>query len=511
MHVRILSADLIGIDAYLVEIEVDVGGGLPGYHLVGLPATAVTEGRVRVRSALVNSGFELPARKITVNLAPAEVRKDTSAFDLPIALAVLAGLEQIPGPGLGEVMALGELSLDGTVRPVRGVLSIAMFARKNGVRCLIVPKANGSEACLVSGLDVRVAGHLSEVVEFIRGERELGVPKAKAVASGQRSVPDLSEVRGQQSAKRALEVAAAGGHHLLMVGPPGSGKSMLAHRIAGLMPPMTVDEALECTRIYSVAGLANGCALMKVRPFRAPHHTISNAGLVGGGHEPRPGELSLAHNGILFLDEVLEFRRCALESLRQPLEEKRITITRARATVCYPADILLTLALNPCPCGHQGDPGRTCVCSTKQVNRYQSRLSGPLLDRIDLHVEVPRLNYEELAGGSSGETSSQVRDRVIRARRLQLERLATGPSDGRTGPRCNGQMGLDLLRIHCRTDRSGQALLKRASGQLCFSARAIHRVLKVARTVADLEGSDEIRAQHVAEAVRYRALDWSRR
>jgi len=509
MHVKIYSADLIGVEAYAVEVEVDVGGGLPGYHLVGLAATAVAEGRVRIRTALANSGLALPARKITVNLAPAEMRKDTTAFDLPISLGILAGLDLVPRSALAGVMAVGELALDGSVRPVRGVLSVAMLAQTMGIRRLIVPEANALEAALVAGLDVRWCVSLAQVVADLRGEVDLPcpVPQPRGINKGWLREPDLAEVRGQEAAKRALEVAAAGGHNLLMIGPPGSGKSMLARRLAALLPPMTTQESLECTRIYSVAGLLGQRQLIDARPFRAPHHSVSVAGLVGGGSGPRPGELTLAHNGVLFLDEVLEFQRGTLEALRQPLEDGSITITRAKATATFPARVMLVGAMNPCPCGHLGDPYRACVCSPAQVARYRSRLSGPLVDRVDIQIEVPRLSYEELAGQVTSQSSAQVRDRVAEARLRQVARFSAVA--GGFSPLSNAQMGVGELDEYCRIGPDGHELLKQASSKLGLSARAVHRVLKVARTIADLDHDDQMRPSHLAEAISYRSLDWS--
>jgi magnesium chelatase family protein len=512
MHVRIHSADIAGIDAFSVEIEVDIGGGLPGYHLVGLAATAVSEGRVRVRSALINSGFELPARKITVNLAPAEVRKDTAAFDLAVALAVLGGLGIVDPTRFERVMVVGELALDGTLRPVEGVLPVAALAHKNNFRTLIVPQGNGAEGALVQGLDVREAVNLNQVVSFFRGQEELAKCET-AVGQARRfqgRPPDLCDVRGQKAAKRALEVAAAGGHNLLMVGPPGSGKSMLAHRLAGLLPAMTFAEALESTRIYSVCGLLERGRLLPERPFRAPHHTISTVGLVGGGTPPQPGELSLAHNGVLFLDEVLEFRRSCLEALRQPLETKVIHITRSKHRVSFPADVMLVMALNPCPCGHLGDPGRTCICSDRQIANYRNRLSGPLVDRVDLHIEMTRPSYTQLTETQTGEHSERVRQRVEHARARQMRRLE---AENRHRPlarwiRCNAQMEAHQLEKHCRLETPAENLLQRAAERLGLSARAVHKVLKVAQTIADLDQAETIASAHVAEAVRYRSLDW---
>ncbi len=503
MNVKILSADLFGVEAYPVEVEVDVGPGLPGYHLVGLAATAVSEGRVRIRAALRNTGFSLPARKITVNLAPAEIRKDTTAFDVPIALAVLAGLDLLPRDCLKGVMAVGELGLDGRVRPVRGALSVALTARRCGAKLLLVPEANGPEAALVEDLEVRTLPSLADAVAFLRGEATLAPAVQAARRRPSRPSPDLSDVRGQHGAKRALELAAAGGHNLLMVGPPGSGKSMLARRLATILPSLSKEEALDCTQIYSVAGLLDGSGLVQTRPFRAPHHTVSTAGLVGGGPQPRPGELSLAHNGVLFLDEILEFRRQTLEALRQPLEDKTITVTRAKASVRFPARITLVAAMNPCPCGYLGDPTRACVCSAGQVARYRARLSGPLLDRFDIQVRVPRLTFDELSQAPSSETSLQVRERVEAARRAQADRFAD-----MGGLEVNADMAAADLGRFVGLDDAGRKLLARSVEQMGLSARAVHRMLKVARTAADLDGSAEVCAHHVAEAVSFRSLDW---
>ncbi len=505
MLAKVLSSAIIGIEAYRVEVEVDIARGLPVFNIVGLPEAAVRESRERVKSAVKNSGYSFPADRITVNLAPAHVKKEGTGFDLPIALGILGATELVPRDLVSSYLILGELSLGGRIRPVRGSLPMALFARREGYEGIIVPRENALEAAVVKGLSVLPADELSQVVEFFRGMKRIEAQTVdlSELFKGPESHPvDYSEVLGQEYVKRAIEVAAAGSHNLLMTGSPGAGKTMLARRLPTILPRLTFEEAVETTKIFSIAGaLPTGQAIVTERPFRSPHHTTTRAGLTGGGGTPLPGEISLAHNGVLFLDEFPEFPRNILEVLRQPVEDQAVTIARAGTTITFPANFMLVGAMNPCGCGFLGDPSHECSCTPAQIARYRSRISGPLLDRIDIHVEVPAVPFREFAGNESSESSSAIRGRIAEARKIQNKRFISDKIH------CNAMMSGRQIKRHCRTDDKTTRYLGIAAGKLRLSARGCSSILKVARTIADLEGVVEIKVDHISEAIQYRNFD----
>ncbi|MBN2725529.1 MAG: YifB family Mg chelatase-like AAA ATPase [Deltaproteobacteria bacterium] len=502
MITEIYTADFIGIDAYEIVVEVDSRVGMPGFHLVGMASVAVTEGRVRIRTAIENSGFHLKSKKVTVNLAPAEIRKDTTAFDLPIAIGVIAVDSSLSSEIFRNILFIGELGLDGTIRPVRGVLPITVAARNLGYKAIVVPRENAREAALIDGIDIKIADTLSQVMGCLNGLLDWDNAVSDQFEEDDMEIPDFADVVGQKKAIRAMTVAASGGHNILMVGPPGSGKSMLARRLPGILPPMNQTGSIECTTIYSVAGALSKTGLITRRPFRAPHHTVTSAGLVGGGPGPRPGEISLAHNGVLFLDEILEFSRNTLETLRQPLEDGNVTITRARGSINFPAKFQLVAAMNPCPCGHFGDKKRECICSQKTIMNYRNRLSGPLMDRIDIQVHVGSMSFSEIrAQRSASLSTSELRKMVLNGWKKQLLRF--GPSTSMDNAHMTGSM----IKKYCTLDTETESFLENAVENNSMSVRSIDKILKIARTVADLDNSENIQFEHLKEAVTYREIE----
>lgn len=503
---KVLSSATYGINAYLVEVETHVEKQIPGFIIVGLPDNAVKESRERVTAAIKNSGIDFPIKKITINLAPADIKKEGSAFDLPIAIGILSAVELIPHSVLDNTILLGELSLDGTLRHIKGALPIAVEAKNKGIKRIILPNDSAQESAIVDGIEIFGFDNLSEVISFLNDDlqkEKVTVDKTELFSIINKYNIDFADVKGQENVKRALEVAAAGAHNIIMIGPPGSGKTMLAKRIPTILPPITFEEALETTKIHSIAGiLSKEKAILTERPFRSPHHTVSDAALVGGGSFPKPGEVSFAHHGVLFLDELPEFKKNVLEVLRQPLEDYKVTVSRSKMSLDFPANFMLAAAMNPCPCGFYTDPSKECTCTSVQIQKYMSKISGPLLDRIDIHIEVPAVKYKELAAKSQGEKSETIRQRVISARLIQQKRFA-----GRKNIFSNADMGSKEIKEFCQIDSAGEELLKMAMTKLGLSARAYDRILKVSRTIADLENNEKILPQHLSEAIQYRSLD----